>query len=156
MGVIGREEPHTQLIFQERVNPVERSARTAPRDLDAVIVNHDPESFLAKFFGLLSRRLANEDPRLSRPLAVTISIRAPVACAERSRNSSAACRSAGAASAAITIGQVVICPMVRSANAGPADSINVTINPLARTLKLHRRTRLKGRKPCMRLLLPND
>ena len=65
MGVIGREEADTQLIFQKRVDPVERSARTASRDLDAVIINHDPESFLAKFCGHLSRRLANEDPRIS-------------------------------------------------------------------------------------------
>ena len=66
VGVIGREKAYTQRIFQKRVDPVERSARTASCDLDAVIVNHDPEGFLAEVFGLPARRFANEDPRISR------------------------------------------------------------------------------------------
>jgi len=66
VGVIGREEAYTQHIFQERVDPVERSARTTSCDLDAVLLNHDPEGFLAKVFCLPSRRFTNKDPRISR------------------------------------------------------------------------------------------
>ena len=74
-----REEANTQLIFQERIDPIERAARTAPGDLDAVVANHDPEGFLTEVFGLLSAALPMKTAESRGVLVVMISIRLPVA-----------------------------------------------------------------------------